>query len=73
MTAGLFRESCERHRLKVVCQELVNWRGRRLIDCFSTIARHDSKWQSEPRPYGNSDFMREAELIRRLARHYPKA
>jgi SAM-dependent methyltransferase len=73
MTAALFRESCDRHRLKVVCQELVNWRGRRLIDCFSTIARHDSKWQSGPRPYRNSDFMREAELIRRLAKHYPKA
>jgi SAM-dependent methyltransferase len=73
MTAALFRESCERHGLKVVCQELVNWRGRRLIDCFSTIARHDSKWRSAPRPYRNADFMREAELIRRLARHYPKS
>lgn len=72
MTAGLFRESCERNGLKIVCQELVNWRGRRLIDCFSTIARHDSRWQSAPRPYRNSDFMREAELIRRMAKHYPK-
>jgi hypothetical protein len=73
MTAGLFREICEQNGLKCLCQELVNWRGRRLIDCFSTIARHDSKWQSAPRPYRNSDFMREAELIRRRARHYPKA
>jgi SAM-dependent methyltransferase len=73
MTAGLFRELCQSHGLKVICQELVNWRGRRLIDCFSTVARHDSKWQSAPRPYRNSDFMREAELIRRRARHYPRA
>jgi SAM-dependent methyltransferase len=73
MTTALFRESCERHRLKIVCQELVNWRGGRLIDCFSTIAHHDSKWQSASRPYRNSDFMLEAELIRRLAKHYPKA
>jgi SAM-dependent methyltransferase len=73
MTAKMFRESCRRHRLGIVCQELVNWRGRRLIDCFSTIARHDSKWQSASRPYRNSDFMREAESIRRLAQHYPKA
>ena len=71
MTADLFRELCERHGLNVVCQELVNWRGRRLIDCFSTIARPDSKWRGAPRPYRNSDFMREAELIRRLAGHYP--
>jgi SAM-dependent methyltransferase len=72
MTAGLFGELCGRHGLKVVCQELVNWRGRRLIDCFSTVARPNSKWPNAPRPYRNSDFMREAELIRRLARHYPK-
>jgi hypothetical protein len=72
MTAGLFRELCERNGLKIVCQELINWRGRRLIDCFSTVARHDSKWESASRPYRNSDFMREAELIRRLAKHYPK-
>jgi hypothetical protein len=51
---------------------MVNWRGRRLIDCFSTIARKDSKWQSGGEPYRNPDFMREAELIRRRARHYPQ-
>ena len=73
MTAGLFRELCERNGLKIVCQELINWRGRRLIDCFSMIARHDSKWPSASHPYRNPEFMREAELLRRLARHYPKA
>jgi SAM-dependent methyltransferase len=73
MTAALFREGCERNGLKCVCQELVNWRGRRLIDCFSTIARKDSKWQTAPRPYRNRDFMREAELIRRIAKNYPQA
>ena len=73
MTAKLFRALCDQHGLKCLGQELVNWRGRRLIDCFSTIARHDSKWLSAPHLYRNPDFMREAELIRRLARHYPKA
>lgn len=72
MTAKLFREGCERDGLKIVCQELVNWRGRRLIDCFSTIARKDSKWPNAPRPYRNRDFMREAELIRRVAKNYPQ-
>jgi hypothetical protein len=72
MSAALFREGCERNGLKCVCQELVNWRGRRLIDCFSTIARKDSKWQTAPRPYRNRDFMREAELIRRIAKNYPQ-
>jgi SAM-dependent methyltransferase len=71
MTAGRFREHCERHGLKCVCQEIVNWRGRRLIDCFSTVALKESKWPSAGEPYRNSDFMCEAKLIRRRARHYP--
>ena len=72
MTADLFRELCDQNGLKCLCQELVNWRGRRLIDCFSTVARKDSKWQEAMGPYRNPDFMREAELIRRVAQHYPK-
>jgi hypothetical protein len=72
MTAGLFREICEPHGLKCLCQELVNWRGRRLIDCFSIIARKDSKWPEAARVFRNTDFMREAELIRRVAQRYPK-
>lgn len=72
MTAKLFRESCERHNLKCVSQELVNWRGRRLIDCFSTIAPKESKWKATGRPpMRNHDFMLEAQLIRRVAEHYP--
>ena len=73
MTAELFREICSQHGLKCLCQELVNWRGRRLIDCFSTVARNDSKWQESVRPYQNPDFMLEARLIRRLSQHYPNA
>lgn len=73
MTAELFREICAQNGLKCVCQELINWRGRRLIDCFSTVARKDSKWKEAPRPFRNPDFMLEARLIRRLAQHYPKA
>lgn len=73
MTADLFRELCQQNGLKCLCQELVNWRGRRLIDCFSMVARKDSKWQEFSRPFRNPDFMLEARLIRRLAQHYPKA
>lgn len=72
MTAELFRQICDHHGLKCVSQELVNWRGRRLIDCFSTIARQDSKWQSAAKIYRNPDFMREAELIRRVAKQSPR-
>jgi hypothetical protein len=73
MTAELFRASCERHGLKCLSQELVNWRGRRLIDCFSTIARKDSKWKAVSLPFRNPDFMLEARLIRRRSQHYPQS
>jgi hypothetical protein len=72
MTAELFRAICQQHGFKCLCQELVNWRGRRLIDCFSTIARQDSKWKAAARPFRNPNFMLEAQLIRRRSQHYPK-
>lgn len=72
MTAELFRACCEQHGLKCLCQELVNWRGRRLIDCFSTIARQDSNWKAAAHPVRNPNFMLEARLIRRRAQHYSK-
>jgi SAM-dependent methyltransferase len=72
MTADLFRQLCEKNHLKCVSQELVNWRGRRLIDSFSMIALLESKWPSAKEPLRNRDFMLEAKLIRRLAEHYPR-
>ena len=72
MTAELFRALCEQHGLKCLGQELVNWRGRRLIDCFSTIARKDSKWKMASSPFRNPDFMLEARLVRRRSQHYPQ-
>jgi hypothetical protein len=72
MTALLFRELSEHNGLKVVSQELVNWRGRRLIDCFSILAPKASKWREHTRPLRNRDFMLEAQIIRRVAEHYPK-
>jgi ubiquinone/menaquinone biosynthesis C-methylase UbiE len=65
MTAALFRVLCEKHGLRCIRQELVNWRGRRLIDCFSLFERSEA---SEPKPtelIRNPNFMREAARIRR--------
>lgn len=70
MTAELFRALCEQHGLKCLSQELLNWRGRRLIDCFSMIARNDSKWEAASGSFRNPNFMLEAELIRRRSHHY---
>ncbi|HKP93324.1 MAG TPA: class I SAM-dependent methyltransferase [Chthoniobacterales bacterium] len=72
MSAELFRELSRASDLKVVSQEVINWRGRRLIDCFSIVTRVDSSWQPIEAIYRNPDFMREAAFIRRRAQHYPK-
>jgi SAM-dependent methyltransferase len=65
MTAALFLELCARAGLHCLSQELINWRGRRLIDCFSIITRGDSSAQTPTRMIRNRDFMREAAAIRR--------
>jgi hypothetical protein len=64
MTAELFRSSCAAHGLICIRQELINWRSRRLIDCFSTFARSGSKWADDGKVLRNANFMREAKLIR---------
>ena len=64
MTAALFRDLCERRGLACLSQELINWRGRRLIDCFSMIARGDHSQRTATRVIRNRDFMREAAEIR---------
>ncbi|HEU0273783.1 MAG TPA: class I SAM-dependent methyltransferase [Candidatus Udaeobacter sp.] len=65
MSADLFRALCAQHGLHCVSQELVNWRGRRLIDCLSTFVRADSPEQEPTKTIRNPNFMREAAQIRR--------
>jgi hypothetical protein len=68
MSADLFRSSCASTGLNCVSQELINWRGRRLIDCLSLFVRSDSVPQNPTRIVRNPNFMREAELIRAKSR-----
>jgi pimeloyl-ACP methyl ester carboxylesterase len=68
MTAELFRVLCAEQGLKCIRQEIINWRGRRLIDCFSIVTRVASKWDGPARAFRNPNFMREARLIRRRSR-----
>lgn len=64
MSAALFRELCAEHGLHCVTQELVNWRGRRLIDCLSTFVRANPAQQQPTKIIRNPNFMREAARIR---------
>jgi SAM-dependent methyltransferase len=64
MTAAVFRVLCEQNGLYCISQELVNWRGRRLIDCLSLFVRSDSPPQNPTQIIRNPNFMREAARIR---------
>ena len=68
MTAELFRVLCEQNGLHCITQELVNWRGRRLIDCLSLFVRSDSAEENATKIIRNPNFMREAARIRRESR-----
>ncbi len=65
MSAELFRALSAQDRLHCISQELVNWRGRRLIDCLSLFVRSDSVQQQPTKIIRNPNFMREAARIRR--------
>src|SRR6266550_5648539 len=64
MSADLFRDLCAQQGLHCLSQELVNWRGRRLIDCFSSFTRADPSEHKPTHVIRNRNFMREAALIR---------
>lgn len=65
VSAEVFRDLCAQHGLHCIRQELINWRGRRLIDCFSFLTRSDSAMEQPTRIIRNPNFMREAARIRR--------
>jgi SAM-dependent methyltransferase len=64
MSAELFRTLCLKHGLVSARQELVNWRGRRLIDCFSWFERSDASAPKTTEVVLNPGFMREADSVR---------
>jgi SAM-dependent methyltransferase len=68
MTAELFRALCKQHGLHCTRQELINWRGRRLIDCLSWFERSESGSDESTEVVRNPNFMREAEIVRRRRR-----
>lgn len=67
MTAELFRALCAQHGLHCYKQEIINWRGQRMIDCLSWFERVPSRIQAPTEIIQNPNFMREAALIRRGA------
>jgi SAM-dependent methyltransferase len=65
MSADIFRSLCVQAGLRCISQELINWRGRRLIDCLSWFERSGSTENASTKTIRNPCFMREAARIRR--------
>jgi SAM-dependent methyltransferase len=70
MTAQRFRQFAQQAGLQCISQELINWGGRRLIDCISVFTTKSSGWAGSPQVVRNPNFMREAEQLRILSRLY---
>jgi hypothetical protein len=73
VTASLFREYCDQAGLQCVRQEFVNWGTKRLIDCFSLFTPKSSRWAQPNEVIENPDFMKAANLMRRLSYVHTRA
>jgi hypothetical protein len=67
VSAAGFRDLCAKAGLRCISQEVVNWGGWRLNDCFSTIARETSRWSRPTEVIVNDRFGTEGERMRRLS------
>lgn len=70
MTAELFERYARQAGLQCISQEIVNWNGRRLIDCLSIFTPMGSKWTRPYKALKNPDFMGEARYVRKLSELY---
>lgn len=70
MTAALFTQFCESAGLVCLTQEVINWGGDLLTDCFSTFCQKGSHWESPYEYAENYRFMEEADRVRNLAPLY---
>jgi len=73
VSAAWFAATCDEVGLRCVGQELVNWGGRRLIDCISVVTRPGAAIDRPNLVVPNPRFMAEAESIRLASTvHTPK-
>ena len=70
MRASKFRTLAKRAGLNCVAQEILNWRGKLLIDCISVVRKEPPRPTDECRVWRNRWFMVEAQSLRNLSEHY---
>lgn len=69
-SAQLFRQSCEELGVRCLRQEIINWGGDVLHDCFSVIAKAGSPQTGPCTIWENPGFMTQAYALGATARHY---
>lgn len=69
MTAKLFRSYCNDVNLNCYSQELINWGGKYLIDCFSVFEKTNSL-KTKNTLIKNTEFMNEANYIKNISQLY---
>lgn len=70
MSAELMRAYCEDAGAACIGQEIVNWGGEALHDCFSLLVRGDSPHRRPLEVRENPGFMGEAENLGKIAHYY---
>lgn len=70
MSADLMLSFARGSGLSCPSQELVNWGGEHLIDCFSTLAQPGSTYDRAHQRWKNPHFMDEAQRVSQLAAIY---
>jgi SAM-dependent methyltransferase len=67
VTAARVEAACREVGLSCIRQELVNWGGRKTIDCLTTLTRAGSSHSRANRVFTNRAFMDEARRVRLAA------
>ncbi len=67
MTAARLVDMAADVKLACVGQEIVNWRGSRLIDCISVVARPGSVWDRPNKLVRNRNFVNEGASARSIS------
>lgn len=70
MSALKFNKICQTYSLTCICQEVINWDSKRLIDAFSTFCRKDSWWDRPNVLIRNPNFQKEIKFINNLSKIY---
>jgi hypothetical protein len=73
MTAETFREQCDRAGLLCVGQEVFNWWGSPLSDCFSVFTIPGSRWTRPHQLLVNDHFIEEANTLSQIMQLYTTA